>query len=97
MAELELGVGDDDAPLGGMVAARRVERNGQFTTLLGQLAPDDVDGADRSEMFSSWRPSSAFVDGVNDGLGQLARIPAAAGSGVPCMVPSRLYSFQADP
>ena len=47
-AELELGVGEDDAPLGGPVGALLVDAQRDVAGPLGQLGADQVGGLARS-------------------------------------------------
>ena len=66
-AQLELGVGDDDAPLAGDGGAARVQLERDVPGLGGQLRADEVARPRSKEMFSSC--TSLFVDGVNTGSG----------------------------
>jgi len=46
LAELELGVGDDDAPGAGIIGALGVDGQGGITHLVGQIAAQEGDGLD---------------------------------------------------
>jgi hypothetical protein len=81
-AELELGVGDDDAAGGGVVGGLGVQRDGGVTGFgdeLGAGLAGALEGSARTAsvrawacsklMFSSWSPTSALLAGVKIGAG----------------------------
>ncbi|MNU06256.1 hypothetical protein D3C72_2513910 [compost metagenome] len=49
------------------------------------------------EMFSSWSPTAALVEGVKIGCGSLEASFRPAGSWMPQTVPVFWYSFQPEP
>ena len=107
-AQLELGVGEDDADR--LAVARRppVQGKGNVTDPLGEVPRrPDVPGPDddplqrrviaSKSMFSSCAPASAFVAGVRIGSGRRSLSRSPDGSSTPQTAPRAWYSFQPEP
>ena len=76
--ELELGVGEDDPPRLGVRRGPRVDGQGEVAGRLRHVATDSSTASSK-EMFSSWTPTAALVEGVKIGVGQLVGLPQPGG------------------
>ena len=88
-AELELGVGDEDAALRRVVARERVDRAASRRAPVRRVRRRSVRTTVSKSMFSSWSPTAALVEGVKIGSGSCSAWRRPSGRAMPRRSPVR--------